>query len=189
MVIGESIKTFLVLCHHSWSHNRHQESKASDRHSWSHNRHQELVASGHHSWSHNRHQESKASGRHSWSHNRHQELVASGHRCWSHDCHQDSEASGRHSWSPPLSRVSRQWLKNMVSWNNACQCMHVMDLPTTVKPRYTGPKSNENPPITNAKSWSLQVIPFYFCIGNNRNPPITDEICWSLDVRYCGASL
>ena len=32
----------------------------------------------------------------------------------------------------------------------------------TVKPRNTGPKSNGNPPITIAKPWSLQVIPFYF---------------------------
>ena len=32
----------------------------------------------------------------------------------------------------------------------------------TVKPRYTGPKSNGNPPTTNAKLWSLQVISFNF---------------------------
>ena len=33
---------------------------------------------------------------------------------------------------------------------------------STVKPRNTGPKSNGNPPITNAKPWSLQVISFNF---------------------------
>ena len=32
----------------------------------------------------------------------------------------------------------------------------------TVKPRNTGPKSNGNPPITNAKPWSLQVISLNF---------------------------
>ena len=31
---------------------------------------------------------------------------------------------------------------------------------STVKPRYTGPKSNGNPPITNAKPRSLQAISF-----------------------------
>ena len=30
----------------------------------------------------------------------------------------------------------------------------------TIKPRYTGPKSNGNPPITKAKHKSLQVISF-----------------------------
>ena len=58
-------------------------------------------------------------------------------------------------------------------------CLNRWQLPSiscTVKPRYTGPMSNGNPPITNA--------PF-----NNKIPPITNEICWSLDFRYCGAQL
>ena len=31
----------------------------------------------------------------------------------------------------------------------------------TVKPRYTGPKSNGNPPIVNAKLWPVQTTSLY----------------------------
>ena len=56
--------------------------------------------------------------------------------------------------------------------------------PSTVESRYTGPKINGNPLITNALVPSSH---FFFTSynGNNKNPPITDEICWSLDIRYC----
>ena len=54
---------------------------------------------------------------------------------------------------------------------------------TTVESRYTGPKSNGNPPMKNAKLWSLQIISFSY-VGYNKNSPITDKIDWSLDIRY-----
>ena len=38
----------------------------------------------------------------------------------------------------------------------------------TVEPRYTGPKSNGNPPITNSKPWSLPVISFNFLYWQQR---------------------
>ena len=42
----------------------------------------------------------------------------------------------------------------------------------TVRPRYTGSKSNRNPPITDLESWSFHFISFYSYISNNKNPPM-----------------
>ena len=44
----------------------------------------------------------------------------------------------------------------------------------SVKPHYTGPKSNGNSPIMKAKLWSLKLFLFISYIGNNKNLPITD---------------
>ena len=52
---------------------------------------------------------------------------------------------------PGNSRKGRKWRK-----------MTKSEILTTVTPRNTGPKSNGNPPITNAKLWSLQDISFNF---------------------------
>ena len=41
-------------------------------------------------------------------------------------------------------------------------CHSSSSFSSTVKPRYTGPKNNGNPPITNARPWSLQIISFNF---------------------------
>ena len=80
-------------------------------------------------------------------------------------------------------KMSKKWVFNCKWWYN----YFFFTLKTnfsTVKSRYTGPKSNGNPPITDAKLWSLQTLLFIAYIGNNKKPPITDEIGWSLDIHY-----
>ena len=54
------------------------------------------------------------------------------------------------------------------------------------KLRYTGPKSDENPPRL-LNFGLLMSFLFTSYIGNNKNLLITDEMCWSLNIRYCGA--
>ena len=49
-----------------------------------------------------------------------------------------------------------------------------------------------DPRVTDIRQRMLNFGPFKSFlftsyIGNNENPPITDKISWSLDIRYCGA--
>ena len=48
------------------------------------------------------------------------------------------------------------FLWNRLRWQ-ATKSIGACEFVCTVKPRYTGPKNNGNPPITDAKPWSLQV--------------------------------
>ena len=57
-------------------------------------------------------------------------------------------------------------VRHAARWHQICyssnfETMIIRRIIDTVKPRNSGPKSNGNPPITNAKLWSLQAF-FYF---------------------------